>query len=110
MDLLQLYIHIIEFSNGIKYRHPERQSKITLKSVKSDNALKILISDNGLGIDLDKFGTRLFELYQTFHGTERTDSKGVGLYITKTQIEALGGHIDVESKLDEGSTFTITFK
>lgn len=97
-------------SNGIKYRHPERQSKITLKSVKSDDALKILISDNGLGIDLDKFGKRLFELYQTFHGTERTDSKGVGLYITKTQIEALGGHIDVESKLDEGSTFTITFK
>lgn len=97
-------------SNSIKYRHPERQSKITLKSVQTNNTLKILISDNGTGIDLDKFGTQLFELYQTFHGTERADSRGVGLYITKTQIEALGGCIDVESKLNEGTTFTLTFK
>ena len=49
-------------------------------------------------------------MYQTFHGTNREDSRGIGLYITKTQVEALDGKIELSSKLNEGSTFTLTFK
>ncbi|MBO6632628.1 MAG: sensor histidine kinase, partial [Psychroserpens sp.] len=53
---------------------------------------------------------QLFEMYHTFHGTDRTDSKGIGLYITKIQAEAIGGHIDLKSVVNKGSTFTLTFK
>ncbi|MCK8479904.1 sensor histidine kinase [Psychroserpens algicola] len=97
-------------SNGLKYKSDKRKSKIILQSIHSKNELKILVADNGIGIDIDKYENKLFEMYQTFHGTNRTDSRGVGLYITKTQIEALGGTIAVESKLDEGTTFILSFK
>ncbi|MCT4629459.1 PAS domain-containing sensor histidine kinase [Winogradskyella sp.] len=97
-------------SNGIKYADPNKNSRIGIQSVHSKDEIKILISDNGIGIDLSKFENKLFEMYQTFHGTDREDSRGVGLYITKTQIEALGGKIEVESSLGEGTAFIITFK
>ncbi|MEH6537486.1 MAG: PAS domain-containing sensor histidine kinase [Psychroserpens sp.] len=97
-------------SNGIKYKSNERNSKVILQSIHTSKELKILVSDNGIGIDIDKFKHQLFEMYQTFHGTDREDSRGIGLYITKTQVEALGGTIDVESNLNEGTTFILTFK
>ena len=59
---------------------------------------------------MDKFKDQIFEMYQTFHGTDRKDSRGVGLYITKTQVEALQGVILMESKLNEGTAFSLTFK
>ncbi|MDG5491415.1 PAS domain-containing sensor histidine kinase [Psychroserpens sp. SPM9] len=97
-------------SNGIKYKSEERHSKVILQSIHTKNELKILVSDNGIGIDTQKFKNQLFEMYQTFHGTDRKDSRGIGLYITKTQIEAIGGSINVESKLNEGTTFILSFK
>lgn len=97
-------------SNGIKYRSKDRKPKVILQSIHSKNELKILIADNGIGIDTEKHKKQLFEMYQTFHGTDRLDSRGVGLYITKTQVEAIGGTIEVESKLDEGTTFILSFK
>ncbi len=97
-------------SNSIKYSHPDRKSKIILQTVHTNDTIKILISDNGIGIDLEKYKNQLFEMYQTFHGTDREDSRGIGLYITKTQVEALNGKIELSSTLNEGSTFTLTFK
>ncbi|WP_460218711.1 sensor histidine kinase [Psychroserpens sp. MEBiC05023] len=97
-------------SNAIKYRAEDRKAKVILQSVHTKHELKILIADNGIGIDTDKFKNQLFEMYQTFHGTNREDSRGVGLYITKTQVEAIGGTIGIESKLNEGTTFTLSFK
>jgi len=96
--------------NSIKYRSNDRKSKVILQSIHSKKELKILISDNGIGIDTEKHKNQLFEMYQTFHGTDRLDSRGVGLYITKIQVEAIGGTINVESKPDEGTTFILTFK
>ena len=58
------------------------------------------------GIDLNKFGKLMFELYKTFHNNP--DAEGVGLYLVKNQIEAYGGTIEVESVVDEGTTFIIT--
>nr|WP_321228095.1 PAS domain-containing sensor histidine kinase [uncultured Psychroserpens sp.] len=97
-------------TNGIKYKSNNRNSKIILQSVHTKNELKILVGDNGIGIDTNKYKNKIFEIYQTFHGTKRDDSRGVGLHITKTQMETLGGTIEVESKLGEGSTFILTFK
>ncbi len=96
-------------SNSIKYRSTDRNPKIIIQSLHSKKEYKILIADNGIGIDMDKHRNQLFEMYQTFHGTDRTDSRGVGLYITKTQVEAIGGTITLESKLNEGTTFILSF-
>jgi K+-sensing histidine kinase KdpD len=65
------------------------------------------LNDNGLGIDLKKHGENIFGIYQTFH--DNNNSKGVGLYITKAQVVAMGGNIEVESTPDAGTTFLITF-
>jgi ligand-binding sensor domain-containing protein/signal transduction histidine kinase len=95
-------------SNAIKYRHPERRPIISLTSVRDADYVCIDIRDNGLGIDLGLFKDKIFNIYQRFH--THVEGKGLGLYLIKTQIEALGGKIEIESKVDEGTTFKIYFK
>ncbi len=65
-------------------------------------------ADNGLGMDLNRYGDRLFGLYQRFHGNK--EGKGLGLYMTRSQIIAMGGKIEVESEPGKGTTFKIYFK
>ncbi|GIZ10580.1 PAS domain S-box protein [Flavobacterium sp. UMI-01] len=92
-------------SNAIRYRHPDRKAIISI-SLSSENNKKVLqISDNGIGIDLKKHGSKLFGMYKTF--SNNPDSKGVGLFITKNQIEAMGGKITIESEVNMGTTFKI---
>jgi PAS domain S-box-containing protein len=95
-------------TNAIKYRHPERQSVIELDSTADRGDLQLVIKDNGLGINLEKYGKSLFGLYQTFH--KNADAQGVGLYIVKFQVESMGGRIEVESEVDKGTAFKIYFK
>jgi signal transduction histidine kinase len=92
-------------SNGIKYRSPDRKPivKLSLSSLSGNKVLSI--GDNGLGIDLERYKDRLFGMYKTFHGNK--DAKGLGLFITKAQIDAMKGKIEVESKVGEGTTFRI---
>jgi len=92
-------------TNAIKYRKPNTSPKIKVTSEEKENFIGINFHDNGLGIDLDKHGNNLFKMYKTFHQSE--DSRGVGLFITKTQVEAMGGKIEVESEPGEGSVFSI---
>jgi PAS domain S-box-containing protein len=95
------------FTNSIKYKSPERPLKINI-DVKQEGKYKILtFKDNGLGIDLEKYGDQLFGMYKTFHGN--TDAKGLGLFIIKTQIEAMKGKIEVESEVGASTTFKIYF-
>lgn len=94
-------------TNGVKYRSPERAPIIKL-SAKSKNGFTIVsIEDNGLGMDLKKYGSKLFGMYKTFHSNK--DAKGMGLYITKNQIEAMGGKIMVCSEVGRGTIFSIYF-
>lgn len=94
-------------SNALKYSHPDRKPIINIESELSDNdILTITVTDNGIGIDLDKYGNDIFGLYRTFHGN--ANAEGVGLYLTKNQVETLGGTIDVSSQVGVGTTFTIT--
>ncbi len=100
---------IINFlSNAIKYSHPQRQPEIELTCYQSLEQWVLQISDNGLGMDLKKHGEKLFGLYKTFHGF--SNSRGIGLFITKNQIEAMGGKIEVLSQVNVGTTFKIYFK
>ncbi len=73
-----------------------------------NNNIVLSVTDNGLGIDLSKHKHNLFKIRRVFH--EHPDAKGFGLYMTKTQVEAIGGEIWVESIPNEGSTFFIEFK
>lgn len=94
-------------SNAIKYSHPERVPVICY-SFTTKNSKKVLkIKDNGLGINLNLHGEKLFGMYKTFH--KNMDSRGIGLFITKNQIEAMGGNIKVKSKVGKGTTFKIFF-
>ncbi|WP_452220676.1 sensor histidine kinase [Lacinutrix salivirga] len=93
-------------TNAIKYKHPDRDPVITIESHFSSDAVRVTITDNGIGIDLNKYGKDIFGLYKTFHNN--SDSEGVGLYLIKNQIETFGGSITVNSEVNKGTTFTIT--
>lgn len=95
-------------SNALKYRSQDKAPKIMIKAVEKENFVNLIIKDNGIGIDLDKNKDKIFGLYQRFHNYP--DSKGLGLYLVKSQIEAMGGSIEVESQVGKGTQFTLTFK
>jgi signal transduction histidine kinase len=95
-------------SNAIKYRHPDRSPVIRVRSEVVDGYGLITFEDNGLGIDVEKYKDSLFNLYKRFHF--HTEGKGMGLYLVKTQLTALGGKIEVKSKIDEGTRFNIYLK
>lgn len=95
-------------SNAIRYSSPDRRLKIKIKSYKQENWVVVEFGDNGLGMDLNRYGDRLFGLYQRFHGN--VEGKGLGLYMTRSQVIAMGGKIEVESEPGKGTTFKIYFK
>jgi signal transduction histidine kinase len=94
-------------SNAVKYSHPERKPVITIDCFYENNKPVLTIADNGVGIDLKRFGDKLFGMYKTFHGN--ADARGIGLFISKNQIDFMGGKVEVESQLNIGSTFKIYF-
>jgi len=93
-------------SNALKYSRSNIAPEITISTRMKGPQIILSVKDNGLGIDLEKYGDKVFKLNQYFH--QGYDSKGVGLYLVKTQIESLNGSITVQSKVNEGSEFTIT--
>ena len=95
-------------SNAIKYRYKDRPLLIQINSKRMDQFVEVTISDNGLGIDLTKYNDQLFNLYKRFH--LHVEGKGLGLYLVRTQIESLGGRIEVQSEVDQGTRFTLFFK
>lgn len=96
------------FTNAIKYRSPKRILRIFISSKEINNAIVLTFKDNGIGIDLERNKDKIFGLYQRFHNY--SDSKGLGLYLVKSQVESMGGTISVESEVDKGTTFIIIFK
>ena len=94
-------------SNALKYRSPKRIPVIRFETKADENGMELLVSDNGLGIDMKKYGSKIFGLNKIFH--EHPDAKGIGLFITKAQIEGMGGEITVTSEVDKGTTFRVFF-
>ncbi|MFA4867713.1 MAG: PAS domain S-box protein [Pedobacter sp.] len=94
--------------NAIRYSHPGRKPEVKIDCFKENNQLVLQISDNGIGIDLEKHGDKLFGMYKTFNGNP--DAKGIGLFIAKNQIEAMGGKVHASSVVNVGTTFKIYFK
>ena len=103
--LESVFLNLI--GNAIKYRSPDRPPVIKLETDLKYNRIVFTISDNGLGIDLKSHSKELFGLHKTFH--KHAESKGIGLFLTKKHIEAMGGIITARSEVGKGTTFTIEF-
>jgi PAS domain S-box-containing protein len=93
-------------TNSIKYRNENVSPRVYIKAFKHKNKCRIIFQDNGKGIDMKLNGHKVFGMYKTFHGNK--DARGIGLYMTKNQVEAMGGSIRVQSQKDIGTTFKIT--
>ncbi|MFC0076021.1 PAS domain-containing protein [Flavobacterium procerum] len=95
-------------TNAIKYAHPDRDPVIVFDfAIEPEGFKSLKITDNGLGIDLKMYGDLLFGMYKTFHKHE--EARGIGLYITRNQIEAMKGTVLVESEVGVGTSFKIVF-
>lgn len=102
--LYSIFYNLI--SNSIKYRQTGIAPVITITSHKVKDKVELRFKDNGKGIDMEKNGAQLFGLYKRFDTS--VEGKGMGLFMVKTQVEALGGTIEINSKLGEGTEFIIT--
>ncbi|MFN3942346.1 MAG: PAS domain S-box protein [Flavobacterium sp.] len=92
-------------SNAIKFRNQKTNSYLKIKGYESENFTVIEFSDNGLGMNIKGKEHKVFQLYKMFH--KNISTKGLGLFMTKNQVEAMGGTIEVESKEMEGTTFIV---
>jgi PAS domain S-box-containing protein len=95
-------------TNSLKFKAENRQLIVNISTKQIDDTTILTFQDNGIGIDLKRNGDKVFGLYQRFHNNP--DSKGLGLYLVKSQVEAMGGVINIESKVNKGTIFTITLK
>ncbi len=94
-------------SNALKYRHPERNPVVDLKTEQLDDGILLTVKDNGLGIS-DANKEKVFSMFKRLH--DHVEGSGVGLYIVKRIVTNAGGRIELESKLEEGTTFKIFLK
>ncbi|RZL16705.1 MAG: PAS domain-containing sensor histidine kinase [Hymenobacter sp.] len=95
------------FSNAIKYRRLAGVPLLAVGCYRDAAGVVLTIRDNGLGIDLGRNRAKVFGMHKTFHGN--ADARGLGLFITKNQIEAMNGRIELESTVGVGSTFKVFF-
>lgn len=94
-------------SNALKYFQVDYKPVIKIRTFTTGNYDVLEVQDNGIGIDLTKYGEKLFGLYQRLHQTG--EGKGLGLYIIKSQVESLGGKIEVNSEVGSGTKFSVYF-
>lgn len=95
-------------SNALKFRDPNKVCVITFKAFRQENSIVMEISDNGLGIEInDKTKDKVFHMHKVFH--RNISTSGLGLFMVKNQMEAMGGSIDVESEKGVGCKFILTF-
>ena len=104
--LESIFLNLI--TNSLKFKSENRALEINISANKIGNTVTILFSDNGIGIDLKRNHDKVFGLYQRFHN--HADSRGLGLYLVKSQVESMGGTIEIESEVNKGTRFTLTFK
>jgi len=104
--LESIFLNLI--TNSIKYAIPDVAAIIWIHSKTVDGINQLVLSDNGLGFDMDMVKDKIFGLHQKFHN--HVDSKGIGLYLVYNHITSLGGRIAVESKINQGTKFIISLK
>ena len=95
-------------TNSINYKSENRKLKISIASCQVTDSIVLTFKDNGIGINLERNKDKVFGLYQHFHNY--LDSKGLELYLVKSQVETMGGTFDIESEVKKGTIFTLIFK
>tara|TARA_R100001143_G_C3361367_1_gene137105 strand:+ start:42204 stop:43277 length:1074 start_codon:yes stop_codon:yes gene_type:complete len=103
--LESIFLNLI--SNSIKYRKSNLPPVISIYTEIHNGDKRLIVSDNGMGMNIDEVKDKIFKLHQTFH--KHPESKGVGLYLVHNHITGLGGKIEVKSSVNKGTTFIITF-
>ncbi|MHB8209577.1 sensor histidine kinase [Mucilaginibacter sp.] len=103
--LESIFLNLI--TNSIKYTKPDTAPVISIYTRERDKIKQLIFSDKGLGFDMDAVKDKVFGFNQKFHN--HSDSKGIGLYLVYNHVTSLGGKIAIESKLNEGATFIISF-
>jgi light-regulated signal transduction histidine kinase (bacteriophytochrome) len=93
-------------SNALKYRSPARMLEVSIATFSREGKTALRVADNGLGLSSQQ-KEGLFTMFKRFHN--HVDGSGVGLYMIKRMVENNGGSIEVESQLEEGTTFTVYF-
>lgn len=95
-------------SNGIKYSKPDVRPVINIYLTETESVYKIVIQDNGLGMDLKRNEKKLYQLFSRLNNKKDTEGTGLGLYLVKRLVDRNKGTIQLESELGVGTTFTIT--
>ncbi len=103
-QLVQVFENLI--GNGLKYRTDARVPRVTVEAEVVDGFCEVSVADNGIGIPEDKLDS-VFEIFQRLHTDQEFPGTGIGLAICKRVLERHGGDIRVESRLGQGSTFSL---
>lgn len=104
---LQSILHNL-ITNAMKYGVTEDRRKIKICAKKQSKEVLLSVADQGRGIDLERYGSKMFQLGSRFHADEES-GHGMGLYMTKQQVEAINGRIEVKSEINKGTKFTVYF-
>ena len=100
----QIMLNLV--SNAIKFT--ERGGKVTVAAIIDDTKLVLGVTDTGVGIaadDLQRIGDPFFQAGKTYQ--RRHEGTGLGLSIVKSLVALHGGELNVQSKVDEGTTVTV---
>jgi signal transduction histidine kinase len=92
-------------TNAIKYKQEGKPPVIDIKTTRDGNIVKLKFSDQGLGIDMKRNKDKLYGLFQRFH--VNIEGMGIGLHMIHSIIESYGGKIEIESEVNQGTTFKI---
>jgi len=89
-------------SNAVKYRSSDRTLNVEITTRKQGEHVVFCVKDNGIGIDLEKHGSSMFQPFKRF--TDKATGTGIGLYLIKNIVERNGGYVKLNSKLNVGTT------
>ena len=106
VQLESIFLNLV--TNSIKYAKPDCLPVVSIYTQKINGVSQLIVADNGLGFDMEKVKDKIFGLHEKFHSY--SDSRGIGLYLVYNYIINSGGQIAVESRINEGTTFAISFK
>lgn len=111
--LIQVCLNLL--SNAVKYTPKGGKIHFAFEEEnlpeKDMTSLKIIVSDNGIGMS-EEYQRKMYDAFTRAVTTQvnKTQGTGLGLYIVKKVVSAMGGTLDCKSAINEGTTFTLRFK
>ena len=110
VHLMQIFSNLL--SNAVKYTQEGGKIQFLVEECETKSSVyakyRFLVSDNGMGMSAD-FKEKIFDPFTRAEGsvTNKIQGTGLGMAITRNLVEAMGGTIDVESELGQGSCFEV---